>query len=103
MTGTPYEGWFTPSERERYREVMERRTPDSPQPTFRPPMSRLKWLVWTDMSHEEMAKELGVAVDSVTRALHRMGLWDFKRPEVGGPTYMAHDWYMARKDRRIWV
>lgn len=103
MTGTPYESWFTDDEKARYREVLERRTPESPLPTFRPPMSRLKWLVWTDMSHEEMARELGVCVDSVVKALTRMGLRDFKRPPVGGPTYMAHDWYMNRKDRRIWV
>ena len=103
MTGTPYESWFTDDERRRYHEVLERRTPDSPTPTFRPPMGRLKWLVWTDMSHEEMARELGCAVDSVVKALTRMGLRDFKRPEVGGPTYMAHDWYMSRKDRCKWV
>lgn len=103
MTGTPYEGWFTTEERSRYHEILERRTHDSPQPTFRPPMSRLKWLVWTDMSHEEMARELGCAVDSVVKALTRMGLRDFKRPEVGGVTYMAHEWYMRRKDRQRWV
>ena len=103
MTGTPYESWFTDDEKSRYREVMERRTADSALPTFRPPMGRLKWLVYTDMSHEEMAREIGCDVGSVRNGLKRLGLWDFKRPTIGGPTYMAHEWFANRKDRRIWV
>ena len=102
MTGTPYESWFTDDEKARYREVLERRTPDSPLPTFRPPMGRLRWLVDTDMSHEEMAREVGVCVDSVTKALHRMNL--VKTPLViKGPTYLAHNWYVEHgKHKKYW-
>ena len=103
MTGTPYEKWFTPSERERYHEVMGWRTPDSPGHFFRPPMSRLKWLVRTDMTLAEMSRELGIHVESVRRALRRMDLHPSDPAPIKGPTYMAHDWYMGRKDHRIWV
>ena len=103
MTGTPYEGWFTPSERERYREVMERRTPTSRRQAVRPMMNLLHYLVKTDMSHEEMARELGADVGSVRQALKRLGLWDTPQPTVGAPTYLAHNWYVARRDHRRWV
>lgn len=103
MTGTPYEGWFTPQERERYHEVLERRTPTSQRQAVRPMMALLHYLVKTDMTHEEMARELDCDVGSVRQALKRLGLWGTRQPTVGGPTYMAHEWYMARKDRRIWV
>lgn len=103
MTGTPYESWFTDEEKARYHEVLTRRTPKSQRQLVRPMMSLLHYLVKTDMSHEEMARELGCDVGSVRAALKRLGLWDVTPSTTPGPTYMAHDWYVNRRDRRIWV
>ena len=107
MTGTPYEKWFTPEEHTRYREVVTKWRGGMPHQLARPEMGRLKWLVETDMSLVEMAREVGATEKCVWEALGRMGLVKTlphtPTPRLGGPTYMAHDWYMGRKDRRIWV
>ena len=104
MTGTPYEGWFTPQERRLYHEVIEGRKPGAlgTQGTYRPHMSRLKWLVRTDMSVVEMAREVGASEKCVREAITRMDLHPSAPTPIKGPTYMAHDWFMTRKDRRIW-